>query len=132
MEDFFWIILVVAAILLIMSMTFVGVVMYTSTSSAVFPPRANACPDYWDVTSDGKCVPTAGKNLGNLTTATLVAPTVPVDAATTSSSNNAIYSADVRWANAIKFPGKTGFCAKQAWSVNNGITWDGVSNSNVC
>jgi hypothetical protein len=131
MEDFFWIILVVAAILLIMSMTFVGVVMYTSTSSAVFPPRANACPDYWDVgvsCSDTTCT-YASKNIGNLANAAVVTSSTPPSA---SVSSGVIYSADAKWANSIKFPGKTGFCAKQAWSVNNGITWDGVSNSNVC
>lgn len=132
MEDFFWIILVVAAIILILSMTFVGVVMYTSTSAAVFPPRANACPDYWVVgNSSGNvtCKLNTSKNKGNYTS-NITAGTIPSSA--DAGGSDTIYSADAKWANWSKYPGKTGFCAKQAWAVNNGITWDGVSNSNVC
>ena len=136
MEDFYWIVLVVAAVILILSMTFIGVVMYTSTSSAVFPPRANACPDYWAVGDDSGKVTCDGsavnqKNLGNLSTTAAITSATPTDARK-SASAGVIYSADTSWANAANYPGKTGFCAKQAWAVNNGITWDGVSNSNVC
>ncbi len=54
--DFYTIVIILAIIVLILLLTYIGIAMSSLKQSQVFPERANACPDYWEQTSDGKCV----------------------------------------------------------------------------
>ena len=69
MDRFFIIVLSIAVVLLILILTFIGLMMKsTSTNNAVFPPVVNTCPDYWSVGMDtSSCaIPTDStqKNVG--------------------------------------------------------------------
>ena len=69
MNSFQVIVLSIAVVILILVLTFVGVLMSRTTGSTVFPPTANDCPDYWQVRSDGTgCnIPMPGAaNLGSV------------------------------------------------------------------
>ena len=47
------IVIIVATILLIICLVFIGAIMYNNTYNAKFPPVTGTCPDYWvDVGGD--------------------------------------------------------------------------------
>ena len=50
--------IIVAFIVLIMTLTVVGVAMYSSRYTAEYPPTIGNCPDYWDIDEDGTCTDT--------------------------------------------------------------------------
>ena len=69
MQPFYMYVSIGALALLILILTVIGVVMMQIQSSAPFPPTQNACPDYWDVSSNPNyCgVPLSGlKNIGDI------------------------------------------------------------------
>lgn len=60
-----------ALVLLIVALIAIGVMLTKMNTYSVFPPTKNACPDYWDVSSNpnycGVYVEnTTGKNTGNI------------------------------------------------------------------
>ena len=125
METFYLIVLGIAIVVLILILTFVGLLMQTGKKNVVYPPIANTCPDGWTVAADGSCnIPSNGSlNMNNKTQAILSAtfPTVVVSG-TTFDPN------DAGWISG----GKTAICAQKAWATKNNILWDGVSNYNSC
>jgi len=56
MATFNEIVLWIAGILLVISLTFIGVSLYATQSDTMWPPDPSECPDYWDVTENG-CEP---------------------------------------------------------------------------
>ena len=59
------IVVMVAVVILIALLTWIGYGMYQHQSNAEFPPVSSECPDYWEA-KDGKCVNV--KHLGNYNT----------------------------------------------------------------
>jgi hypothetical protein len=136
MEYFYIIVLSIAIVFLILTLTFVGIMMQYQDKSTVFPPISNNCPDFWDVSIDGKsCTIPIDKNVGTLYDA----------------NNNLLITTDVKYSFPKKTPGlntektiisfnddlwssqgKTSVCAHKAWATNYGILWDGVTNNNTC
>ena len=119
MDTFYIIVLSIAVVLLILILTFVGIMMKRQDSSTVFPPTVNTCPDFWTVDA-GKCIiPTPGS---------------PNASASTSSSTDAPYASDgkidpndVKWSK-----DGSAICNQRKWANKEGISWDGVSNYNGC
>ena len=69
MDPFYKYVAIGALVLLILILTVIGVAMSKMQSTAPFPPTQNACPDYWDVSSNPQyCgAPILGaKNLGSI------------------------------------------------------------------
>ena len=63
MEGYFQhIVIIIAIIVLIAALTFIGYSLYTTQHDKNFPPVSSVCPDYW-VAKDNKCYNT--KHLGN-------------------------------------------------------------------
>jgi hypothetical protein len=62
MERFQIIVLVSAFVLLIVSLSFMAI-MLNYAQDETWPPLMQACPDYWTMSDDGKC-----KNTNNLGT----------------------------------------------------------------
>lgn len=103
-------VLIVATIILIGVLTFVGFSMHKQTQGQVYPPVMADCPDYWEAEpSNGDPIKTICKNTKNI------------------GSTNCSPTMDF---NKGDFIGDGGFCAKQKWAKNCGLTWDGVTNSN--
>ncbi len=131
MEWFYFITIVIAIILLICMLTFIGMRMAGnkkgSNADDTFPPIKNTCPDLWESKiDDGKVlckVPTAtSSNVGNLygtdSDGDPVAEKIPgIDS-------------DLAWANFQD--SDTSDCAKKTWASTNSITWDGITNLNQC
>ncbi len=50
------IVMVVAIIMLIAALIFIGYALYAQTSTITWPPEIPKCPDYWTVDASGNCV----------------------------------------------------------------------------
>ena len=124
-NSFYTTVLVIAVIILILTLGFLGWVMSKQKATDNFPKLQTSCPDYWGVTTeDGKAYctqPAEGQvNYGN--TAAASTSTIGYD-----STKNRFDFSNAGWSaegNAI--------CAKKKWANKYGINWDTVTNYNAC
>jgi hypothetical protein len=98
------IVVMIAAIILIGLLTWIGYGIYQSEHSAKFPPVSSDCPDYWTANKNG-CVNI--KHLGSCNTG---------------KDNTMSF-------NSPPFIGKDAICAKSRWARRCGVTWNGVTNA---
>ena len=97
-------VIVIAIILLIASLTFIGYALYSNKSDQQFPPVQATCPDYW-TSHNGKCV--NSHNLGQCPG--------PVNF------------------NTPHYQGDQGPCNKSKWAKSCNVTWDGITNNDsIC
>jgi hypothetical protein len=141
MQTFHIIVLSIAIIILIILLTFIGIIMGRQNSTAPFPPTANTCPDFWQVSTDGNTciIPPDAKSInagklynGTLINSDLMNPSiVPGFSQSTDSKNKPVYSInfnDLGWSGT----GVQGICSKRNWAKNYNIEWDGISNYTAC
>lgn len=137
--NFYSIVLTIAIILLILVLTYVGIIMQNAkhTGKVVFPPVESKCPDYWEYTGNSCVVPVSGSmNTGSIYNGnnTLLINNGNTFGFTTGNSitGNSISAYvdfnDKSWSSL----GLSGVCQKQKWANMYGIQWDGVSNYNSC
>jgi hypothetical protein len=148
-----------ALVLLILILIVVGVSMSQLQSLDPFPPTMNACPDYWDVSSNpaycGFPLLSSMRNQGSIVTASNQidqASPVNIGMCTAGTSNFGCNNSggntylnlsgttpkfqymqlnnNPSWS--ILYPGRSERCAQKSWAQTMGITWDGVSNYNGC
>jgi hypothetical protein len=106
MAAFQTIVMITAAIILVVSLCFIGMALRKQKNSAVFPPVIANCPDYWTDTSGNKgsgC--TNDQNIGNLSCASTMDFSKPM------------------------FAGSMGACAKYKWAQQCNLSWDGITNN---
>lgn len=147
MELFYLIVLAIATIMLILLLTFIGLMMKKQNTSNVFPPVANTCPDGWtyDATNnaclynvnnlgydvDGKAYNTtnAFNVFNNLrdNSANIIFPTGARTTAIRGLKLDPINGAPI-WNTG----GLTSLCSQKSWANKNQLLWDGVSNYNSC
>ena len=128
MDGFKTTVLGVAVVVLILVLTVVGLMMAGNQANMLFPPTSLPCPNYWQLTSDGKCkLPYLGPGNGN--EANL--GSLKADSSNTPGYDSTNKTVDFN-SNAWGASGITATCAKQAWAKKAGILWDGVSNYNGC
>ena len=133
--DFYWIVTLIAAGLLIAGLVVFGLmVKNVDNSGTVSAVNPNVCPDYWSASADGSgcIVPTGaatGANQGKL-------PYVSVLSgySTDSQGNKIIRFGDPVWKKSSNFfktdvPAE---CTLTAWTTANHILWDGISNDLKC
>lgn len=53
--EFRKIVMIVAIIILIITLTMIGIAMRNQRKNAIYPPVLAECPDYWRSTADGEC-----------------------------------------------------------------------------
>lgn len=94
----------IAIVLLLLTLSFIGYMIYKTKSSVTWPPMVSECPDYWDVGSNNTC-----NNVQNLGTC---------DASSMDFSGP-------------EWQGNSGLKCKYNWAKKCGITWDGITNSSV-
>jgi len=133
MEYFFVVVLTVASVLLLGSLTFIAVYVSKYGANKVFPPVRNQCPDGW--TPEGSyCVQ-------------------PKDGNEMTYSNSRLPSSNERYTFGLKSNVKTAdgtrhgvdfsnsgwetgtqskVCRLKNWANSQEITWDGVSNYTGC
>jgi hypothetical protein len=125
MELFYRIVLGTALVILIICLTYIGIVMgYYKKGAASFPPSSSTCPDYWTYDGTTCSLPDGQtKNKGN---DTLINPTgITITLGTNPSSFN---PTDSKWS----VGGTSAICNKRIWANQNNIVWDGVTNYTGC
>jgi hypothetical protein len=134
MDSFQIIVLSIATVTLILILTIIGIALKKMKNKVVYPPIANQCPDYWQVSADGtSCtIPLQGKsNTGSIYDGASI-PFSSTPGATNyvpgfNTSNATINFKDAGWS-----AGKTSTCNQLDWANKYKIVWDGVSNYNSC
>jgi hypothetical protein len=96
-------VLVIAVIILVITLIFVGVALSYSKATT-WPPMTPDCPDYWLM--DGSGNNTSCINVKNLGTC----------------SNQKVMNF-----NSSTYTGTNGLCAKYTWANNCGLSWDGIT-----
>ena len=127
MDSFFKIVIVVAIVLLIITLTIIGILMSQANAGLPFPPVKNHCPDYWTIGSgSGICnvPPSYGANVG-----TIYAANSKFSTSTPGISGNkdTINFYDTNWSKS-----RSAICEQKSWASTYGIHWDGVTNYNKC
>lgn len=103
------VVIIVAIILLILALTFMGYSLYINRYDLVFPPVTAVCPDYW-VSQDNKCINKLLLGKCNNT-----------------AENNTMNF------NVPHYQGDQANCNKSKWAKDCNITWDGITNNpRVC
>jgi hypothetical protein len=152
MESFYNIVLIVAVILLILILTYVGILLaekkLSGESQANYPPVKNSCPDNWEakIKEDVNGIETtyckvpidSMKNIGTILDKNST-DNDKTNAETTIGYNATLFSDRDKVEPVIDFEsqlwltqGKTADCAKKAWADTYDIQWDGISNYNQC
>jgi hypothetical protein len=149
-----------ALVLLILVLTLVGVALTQLQSLDSFPPTQNACPDFWDVSSNpaycGVPVDPNTKNFGyidiqnknvnkeNKQNIGMCNSDTPSFGCTRNGQNTILQldSAPNDKFQYIKlnnnnewgrlYPGMSEKCAQRSWAQTMNISWDGVTNYNGC
>jgi len=49
------IVILIAIVLLIVSMVFIGHALYKQSTDVTWPPKTPKCPDYWTIDASGNC-----------------------------------------------------------------------------
>lgn len=162
MDPFFMYVSIGALVLLIIILIVVGVTMSQLRSQDPFPPIMNACPDYWDVSSNpaycGVPVDTNMNNIGYIATTQGVGVNkeskenigmctgnpsnfgckndgtyLNLDPAPSTAKPNFQYvQLSDNKSWSTLYPGKSERCAQRSWAQTMNISWDGVSNYNGC
>ena len=128
MDSFQIVVLTVAAVILIIILSVIGVGLKNLKNKVVYPPIANMCPDYWQVASDGESCSIPVQSATNTGTmydngSLTFTATVPGYNA----ANSTINFTDPAW-----IANNSSTCNKQLWANQYKIVWDGISNYNSC
>jgi len=130
MDSFQITVLAIAAVVLIIVLSIIGIALNKLKNKVVYPPIANQCPDYWQIASNQQScsIPGNGKmNTGNIySTGSIRFSSVPF-VTVPGYSGSTINFNDPGW-----LANKSAICNKQTWAKSNGIVWDGISNYNSC
>jgi hypothetical protein len=147
MEPFYLIVLAIATIVLILLLTFIGLMMKKQNTSDVFPPVANTCPDGWtyDAVSNACLFGQDNYGYNSAGTAYVKTDAYKVFDNLRDNSANIIYRVDATNAGIKGFKldpvngapiwntgGLTSLCSQKSWANKNQLLWDGVSNYNSC
>jgi hypothetical protein len=101
-------VLIIALIILIIALLFIGISIKQANKQQ-WPPIIGDCPDYWmDVSGNGtQCVNV--KDLGTCQPATTGTKHTTMDFTTSA------------------FTGSNGLCSKYTWANKCGVSWDGIT-----
>ena len=114
---FYHVVTTIAAIVLIICLTFTGYMLWTNMHKSEFPPTKATCPDFWQTTGENEC-----KNVKNLGTCCTSANPCPGTDELSMNFNTS------HWKNSDRGP-----CRKKQWADGCGLSWSGYTNNDsVC
>jgi len=113
--SFYSMVLIVAFVILLISLIFVGILLQNQDANKEFPAQANYCPDGWGVDSDGYCAPATDNT-----------------PAANDYTTDGIFTAAAGGSGKYKPVEGVSLCEKRDWAISKGVSWDGVSNFNNC
>jgi|UniRef100_A0A6C0IJC6 hypothetical protein len=133
MDRFYSIVLIVAIIVLIVILAYIGMQISSNAGQDTpYPPQHGHCPDYWESIERNNInvcqIPSANDedphpNLGSIYENGQVTLTTDSTPGYDEISNTIDFD-DKKW--------YTGPCMKKKWANQFSIIWDGVSNYNDC
>jgi hypothetical protein len=153
METFQIVVLVVAAIVLIGSLTWFGITIRKTTTvkTSAYPPTFSSCPDYWEKNGNVCVVPVSrNKPVHDIVSvAGGITSEGEGDAASRYYSSNPGYTPGfIRGAGGepdsvnfsapewktygLKSANSSDECIYKEWATRAGVTWDGITNYNQC
>lgn len=109
MEYFQKLILIVAGLILIIILVFIGINLANMKSNLTWPPNIPQCPDYWELDVSGNDI--VCKNVLNLGKCS----------SSTGSTNEVVNF------STSDFTGNNALCSKYTWAKNCGVSWDGIT-----
>ena len=104
------VVLIIAVILLIVALAFIGVSLKNSQKNEAWPPLIPDCPDYWTMDGSNNPICVNVKNLGTCSK--------PLN------SNSPFLTMDF---NQAPYNGTNGDCAKYTWATQCKVAWDGIT-----
>ena len=107
--NFYKIIIILALIVLICMLAFVGYQLELTSQNYYFPPHLSNCPDFY-TNQDGTCVPTYVITKNDVASCT---------------SNR---FDEEKYNNPGMGP-SSGICEKKKWAQTCGVNWDGITNN---
>ena len=110
MPSFQIVVLIIAVIILIVALAFIGVSLKNSQKNAAWPPLVPDCPDYWTIDGSINPICVNVKNLG-----TCPKPINSTSHFLTMDFNQAPYT------------GSNSTCAKYTWATGCNLAWDGIT-----
>jgi hypothetical protein len=104
-------VLIIAIIILIVSLVFIGMQIKQSNSKQVWPPLVPQCPDFWAADGSGNCKPTEN------------APNIIEDAECNPDGGKDF--------SVAPYIGARGACAKKEWADQCKTAWEGITYGTV-
>jgi len=146
MTTFQYVVLIIASLILIISLSIIGYILNMKSTNSTFPPSQNTCPDGWrlaplgenmngylsnNAASSATCIfKTATSTTSNLGT---LIPDKFTPGIITKSGTLANDPIGIDFANSYYVNGRGSIlCNKKNWANKYGIQWDGVTNNNSC
>lgn len=149
--NFYTIVVVVAASILILCLIGMGIIMNSANKSAPFPPGKGPCPDGWTVSGNVCLIPrytgvsdekdsegnpivlNIGKLKGDANQQTFFqdsknTPGITVNAGSVLSGQSSVDFSNAGWSNGVL----STTCNQAKWAKEYGIAWDGITNYNGC
>lgn len=149
MDDYVRYLIIVGAIVLVITLILFYIMFSYSKASNTWPPEEMPCPDYWKTSYDGSGV--ACEDIYHLTSRD------DNNESITYVTNSSEYDSSLnQWylngpATGVDGSGSSGFvranltdisyiegtnlwqthCGKKIWAQQNGVSWDGITNSNI-
>lgn len=124
MDLYYIIVLSIATVVLVLILTYIGILMTNAKNKQEYPPSYNTCPDYWTSDGSGNCIKGV-MNVGSGSGINLSSSATPGGNGTTGFNSN-----DPGWATYKSASNQR--CGWQKWANKHKITWDGVTNYNGC
>ena len=114
-------VLFVAIGILSVSLFWIAILLMKEKRKKVFPNEIGDCPDYFEMLSGGCSSVKSYAELGGTK-----GETAPTRDGKSCTSPGKIFKTD------SKYTGSNGRVEKCKWAKGCGLTWDGISNQNLC
>ena len=116
-------VLYIAVILLILSLSIIGFMLYKSKNSVKYPPELSVCPDFWEIK------PVPGQRPMPGVTPQMICQKQYLDGNQDTAINSGTFQAPFMDFNAGQFKGPQGLRAKCKWALGKEIYWSGITDS---
>lgn len=127
--SFYSIVVLVAVIILVLTLIWLGIQIAKKGEDADFPPHHPTCPDFWEQNGNECTVPT-NKHPNRGGTINPDGSGLALTADNTPGFNEQEMTIDMSSSD-WKADGNE-ICKKRTWANEWGLVWDGVSNFNKC
>ena len=107
-------VLIIAIVLLIGTLIFLGSMMSSNSKQASWPPKVAGCPDFWE---EKGATDAQGNSILKCNN---------IHSLGKSSCNKLMDFSSDAW------NGSEGECRKSKWAKGCDLTWDGITNKQVC